>query len=80
MLSFLRSAESNIPTHHKVDEMRWLDGVAVAALLCPDCMKAGAVVFRCPQSRGVGVVVLRSQIFRIINVILLHAYTAPLWL
>ena len=22
MLSFLRSAESNIPTHHKVDEMR----------------------------------------------------------
>lgn len=28
MLSFLRSAESNIPTHHKVDEMRWLDGVA----------------------------------------------------
>lgn len=38
----------------------------VAALLCPDCMKAGAVVFRCPQSRGV--VVLRSRIFRIINV------------
>lgn len=36
MLSFLRSAESNIPPHHKgvdklgveVDEMRWLDGVA----------------------------------------------------